>query len=122
MIRLVVVASVAVTAMVLLVADKGLSQGDKKDPAPKVKGQLPTYWKNLGLTEEQKQKVYATRAGYASKIDVLVQQVKELKSKEKADLEKILTDDQKASLRRLLLEKAPKTTTPDAKKTETKNP
>ena len=122
MYRVSLAASCAVVAIALLVADRGWSQGDKKDPAPKAKGQLPTYWKNLGLTDEQKQKVYTTRAGYAGKIDVLVQQIKELKSKEKADLEKILSDDQKATLRRLLLEKAPKTATPDAKKTETKNP
>jgi Spy/CpxP family protein refolding chaperone len=122
MFRLSVAASCAVVAIALLVTDRGLSQGDKKDPAPKAKGQLPTYWKNLGLTDDQKQKVYATRASYGGKIEALTQQVKELKSKEKADLEKILTDDQKAALLRLLLEKAPKATAPDAKKTDTKKP
>jgi hypothetical protein len=113
MFRLSVVLGVAVLGVGLLLADRGLSQTDKKDPPVKTKGTLPIYWKSLGLTEEQKKMVFTTHATYGDKIATLQEQVKHLKAQEKAELEKILTDEQKITLRRLILEKAPKTTTPD---------
>jgi len=119
MFRVSIAVGVAVVGLALLVADRGFSQQDKAEPAPKVKGQLPTYWSKIGLSDEQKQKVYAARASYSGKIEALTKKVKQLKAEERAELEKILTDDQKAALRRLLLEKGPKTVTdavPDAKK------
>jgi Spy/CpxP family protein refolding chaperone len=79
MFRISVVAGVAVVGAALLVADKGLTQGEKKEPTPKLKGQLPQYWKNLGLTEAQKQQVYDTRAKYATKIGALTEQLKVLR-------------------------------------------
>jgi hypothetical protein len=107
MFRTTVFAGALVIGLALLIADRGSSQQDKTDPAPTVKGQLPKYWSKIGLSDEQKQKVYATEASYRTKIEALNQQVKRLKSQQKTALEKILTDDQKAALRRLLLEKAP---------------
>jgi len=110
-----------VIGLALLLADRGFSQQDKGDPAAKVKGQLPQGWGKIGLTDDQKQKIYATRATYKTKIDALKQQVTTLQSKEKAELEKILTEDQKTAIRRLLLEKGPKAAgdtpaVPEAKK------
>jgi Spy/CpxP family protein refolding chaperone len=110
-----------VLAVALLLAGPGPSQDKTPAPAaqaPKVKGQLPPLWKNLGLTSEQKEKVYQTRGSYAGKIGALLDQVKKLKTEERTALEQILTDDQKAALRRLLLEKGPKTGAPEVKKSE----
>src|SRR5260370_33517620 len=107
MFRIRVVAGGAVLGRALLGAEKGLRQGKKKEPAPKLKGQLPPLWKNLGLTEAQKKQVYDTRARFGGRIAVLNEQLKTLKQEENAELAKILTDEQKATLRRLILEKTP---------------
>jgi hypothetical protein len=61
----------------------------------------------LGLSEEQKQKVYTTRADYRAKIGALEQQIDKLKAQEQAELLKILTDAQKARLREILVGKVP---------------
>jgi hypothetical protein len=99
---------IAAIGLALLVADRGLSQQDKGEPAPAAKGQLPKYWNKIGLSDDQKQKLYAVHATYSAQIEGLNRQLRELKLKEKAEQEKILTDDQKTALRRIILEKAPK--------------
>jgi hypothetical protein len=72
----------------------------------KLKGVLPPNWGKLGLTDEQKQKVYKVEADYKGKIADLQKQIDELKSKEKDDLFKVLTDEQKKRLKDILAEKA----------------
>lgn len=92
----------------------------KKDSLP-ARGQLPANWSKLGLSEDQKQKVYAIRGEHRAKIQELEVKLKDLRQKEKADLEKVLTEDQKLRLRELLATKAGlDTTKPDAKKDEPK--
>jgi hypothetical protein len=83
MYRLSIVGVVAVLGIAVLVADRGLTQGEKKDQAAKVKGQLPALWKNLGLTQAQKDQVYDTRAKFAGRIAKLNQELKALKQQEK---------------------------------------
>jgi hypothetical protein len=107
MFRATAVAGVVIVGLAMLVAGPGLSQ-QEKEPAPAVKGQLPKYWSKIGLNDDQKQKVYAIHANYLTKIESLRRQIKDLQQKEKAEQEKLLTDDQRAALRRILLEKAPK--------------
>lgn len=92
---------VAVVALALLLGS-GL-QGQDKD---KVKGTLPANWGKLGLSDEQKQKVYKVQGEYNDKIATLEKQVKELKATEKAEMEKVLTDAQKALLKEIILKKA----------------
>jgi peptidoglycan hydrolase CwlO-like protein len=72
---------------------------DKKEPA--AKGTLPANWKKLGLTDDQVKKVYKAQSDYRNKIAVLEEQIKELKSKEKSEMEALLTDAQKARLREI---------------------
>src|SRR5262249_30913098 len=57
---LIVIAEVVVLATTLLSAQD--KKEDKKDT--KVKGVLPANWGKLGLTDDQKQKVYKTQAEY----------------------------------------------------------
>jgi hypothetical protein len=92
------VLSVAVLTGWLVGDDK---KTDDKDPPVRVKGTLPTYYKKLGLSEDQTQKVYKIRGRYRAKIDALMAQVKELQQQEKADLENLLTEAQKARLKEL---------------------
>jgi hypothetical protein len=97
---------VGVVVMVFLAG--GLLFGDdtKKD-TPKAKGTLPTNWSKLGLTDEQKQKIYSIRSEHRTKIEALQREVKELQKKELEECSKVLTDAQKARLREILTEKAP---------------
>jgi hypothetical protein len=79
----------------------------KKDPPQKAKGTLPTNWSKLGLTDEQKQKVYSVRAEYRTKIEALQREIKDLQKKEMDECAKVLTEAQKARLREILTEKVP---------------
>jgi Spy/CpxP family protein refolding chaperone len=98
---------VLVAALVFAVVVSAGSFGDDKKPAAKVKGQLPPNWSKLGLTDEQKQKVYEAQGEYREKIAELEKQIKDLRKQERTAMEKVLTDAQKARLKEILLEKAP---------------
>jgi len=116
-------AVVGVLALVLLAG--GLLQGqekkdDKKDTPTKIKGVLPANWGKLGLTDEQKQKVYKVQAEYKDKIADLDKQIKELKDKEKSEMAKVLSDEQKKRLNEILTGKVPGDDKKDDKKEERK--
>jgi hypothetical protein len=99
---------VAVALLAGLSASPALLGQDKKDDTPsKVKGVLPANWGKLGLTDEQKQKVYKVQADYNDKIGALEKQLKDLKATEKTEMEKVLTDAQKARLAEILKSKVP---------------
>ena len=85
--------AVFVAAGLLFAAD------EKKDPP--VKGQLPPNWKQLGLSDTQKNDVYAIQADYHGKIQDLESQIKKLRDEEHNKLLKVLTEDQKKHLREL---------------------
>ncbi len=102
--------SVRLSAFVvgLLVLTGGLSgQDPKKDdpksarkdePSGRVKGQLPPQWGKLGLTDDQKQKVYKIQAKYRDEISKLEEQIKELRGKMAKEQYEVLTPDQKKRL------------------------
>jgi Spy/CpxP family protein refolding chaperone len=71
----------------------------KDEPAGKVKGQLPQGWGKIGLTDEQKQKVYKIHAKYNDQIDKLEAQIKELKEKRDHERYDVLTAEQKKRLK-----------------------
>jgi Spy/CpxP family protein refolding chaperone len=92
--------------VILAIAAGGFSLGDDKKPddkEPKAKGQLPPQWKKLGLDEAQVQKIYKIETSYRTKIDDLKQQIEDLRAAEKVEMEKVLTDAQKARLKELKL-------------------
>jgi len=70
----------------------------KEEPPAKVKGQLPQNWAKLGLTDEQKDKVYRTNAKYNTEIDKLEAQIEELKKKRDKERAEVLTAEQKKRL------------------------
>jgi Spy/CpxP family protein refolding chaperone len=71
----------------------------KDEPTGKVKGQLPQGWGKIGLTDEQKQKVYKVQAKYNEQIDKLEAQIKELKEKRDTERYEVLTAEQKKRLK-----------------------
>ncbi len=92
--------------------------GKKEAPEPKEKdsskdapekgdkGQLPTYWKQLGLSDEQKAKVYKLNAKYAGEIDKLEAQIKEMKAKLAKERNEILDPAQKKKLEEIYKKKS----------------
>lgn len=101
----------------LLVTGGWLTGADTKD---KIKGTLPANWGKLGLTDDQKQKVYKVQAEYKDKIADLEKQIKELKEKERGEMEKVLTDEQKKRLKEILGSKAPDDKKEDKKEKDEK--
>ena len=67
----------------------------------KVKGQLPAQYKKLGLRDDQVQKIYKIQTDYRGKGAELEKQLKELKTKEKTEVEGVLTDEQKNRLKEI---------------------
>src|SRR5262245_4257365 len=106
---------VPVVAGLLLAGGWLMGEDPKKtdDPAPPVKGTLPANWKKLGLTYQQTREVYRIRGAYAAKIDALKQKIEALHEEEKAELDKLLTDAQKARLREIKLGETTKPKDPD---------
>jgi Spy/CpxP family protein refolding chaperone len=94
-------AAVGLVLVISLIA----TADDKKD-SPKGGKALPAGWGKLGLSDEQKTKIYAIEAEYRGQIDALDKQIKELRKKEKAAMDEVLTDAQKARLKEILLDKA----------------
>ncbi len=109
MFRTMIAAGVVGISVALLAVGQGFSQQEKADAPPAVKGKLPKNFSKLGLSDEQRQKIFSIEADYSTKIDGLRKQIKTLQAQQKGDLEKVLTDDQKAALTRLILQTAPKT-------------
>jgi Spy/CpxP family protein refolding chaperone len=95
--RFAVVMGCAILGMTLLIG-VGASQDNKKD---KAKGFLPPGWKELELTAEQKDKAYKVLAEYKTKLNDLNESIKKLKTEERAELFKLLTDPQKEQLKKI---------------------
>lgn len=81
-------------------------KGKDTKPEGKTKGQLPQNWGALGLTAEQKDKVYKLQAKYNADIDKLEAEIKELKAKLGKERLEILTAEQKKALEDILKKKA----------------
>lgn len=97
MYRFKVVAAVAFVALLTASVLQG------QDSQTKVKGVLPPNWGKLGLSDEQKQKIYKAQAEYGDKITALEKQVTDLKVQQKTEMSKVLTDAQKTKLKEILL-------------------
>ena len=81
---------------------------DTKDTPAKVKGQLPSGWSKLKLTQEQKLKVYKVQQEYKVKIDELKKQITALQGKQRAEMVSVLTPEQKEKLKNLAIGTEPK--------------
>ena len=82
-------------AFLVSVGDSQDAKKDKDEKKEKVKGMLPAGFKDLGLTAEQKGKVYSIQGEYRAKIAELDKKIKELKALESVDVFKVLTEEQR---------------------------
>jgi TolA-binding protein len=85
----------------------GLAFGDdtksKSDTGkPAAKASLPPHFKQIGLTEEQHNKVVSVIAEYRSQIEALTKQLNELKEKQHQEIAKLLTEEQKEQLKKIM--------------------
>jgi len=74
--------------------------GDAKAAATAKKpgNRLPQNFAKLGLSEEQKTKIFAVQATYSSQIDDLEEKLKALKEKQSTEIEAVLLPDQAKQL------------------------
>jgi hypothetical protein len=85
-----------------LLGDDTKKPADTKGDAPKVTAHtLPQGWKQLGLSDEQKKKIYAIEDEYNPKIAALKKQIEDLQNDEKAKKYAVLTEDQKKRLKEI---------------------
>lgn len=70
---------------------------------------VPTYFAQVGLSDQQRNEIYTIRGMYQAQIEELSQQILELKTQEMAECEAILTEAQKRLLdqRRATSSKSP---------------
>lgn len=99
-------------ALVVVLMGAAFLTADDSKPPPARGRQLPPNWAKIGLSTDQKEKIYSIQAEYRTKIDELNRQISELRKKQNRELETVLTEAQKARLREILLEKAPGAGTP----------
>src|SRR5207237_2447847 len=67
--------------------------------------QLPQNYGKLGLSDDQKKKIYAIQDEYGPKIADLQKQIEELTKKRRDEMAALLTDDQKENLKKILTDK-----------------
>lgn len=83
-----------------------LLMGDDKKPAKEpiyITKQLPANYSKLGLSQKQKNDIYKIRGKFRAEIQELTQKIQELREQEKEDCEKVLTADQLARYRQILI-------------------
>ena len=93
---------VRVSALAVLLLGCGLLLGqDTQTPSRSRRG-LPANWARLGLSVDQKAQIAKIQAEYRTKFDELNKQIEKLRKQQRADMQKILTDAQRARLREML--------------------
>ena len=82
--------SISAEATALVALQK---KGKKK--RKKARGRLPNYYKKSGVTKKQTEQIYSIQVSYREKIESLEEQLADLKAKRSAEIEAILTPEQK---------------------------
>lgn len=91
---------VCVSAYPMAVAQEtgkaGKAEGGKKVVKPG--DRLPANYAKIGVSDDQRKKIYEIQSKYSEQITNLQKQLAELKSKENAEVEAVLTAEQKKAL------------------------
>jgi Spy/CpxP family protein refolding chaperone len=120
MFRLTALVAGAAVCLVVLLGGPGASGQDAKEPAAKERGQLPQGWKKIGLSDKQVEKIYSIQGEYRSKIYKLAVEIKKLRAEQRREMFRVLTEDQKAKLRKLAEERFTEPPDQQEKKVEKK--
>lgn len=73
-------------------------KGDGTKKAGRSGDRLPANYGKIGVSEDQRKKIYEIQNKYDDQIEVLQKQIADLRAKEKTELEAVLTAEQKKSL------------------------
>lgn len=95
--RQVVVATLIMISFWLVIPIQGQEKKDDRK-----KGYLPANYGKLGLSIEQKQKIYAIQAKYKEDLDALNKKVKKAQEDQRAEIFGVLSGDQKEKLREII--------------------
>lgn len=103
-------ALVVLTAMLLSVGSP-LAQEKQAGDAPatakparaKPRGRLPNYYRQV-VTLEQRDKIYAIQQSYSAQLEALEKQIAELEAKRDAEIEAVLTPEQREKVKTLVQE------------------
>lgn len=79
----------------VLITESGFSQDGKKDKEGKAKGMLPPGFKDLNLSKEQISKIYSVQGDFKAKRKKLDEEGVKLKTEERTEIMKLLTEEQK---------------------------
>lgn len=84
-------------------AGKAAAKADKNADAKSTKkassgDRLPANYAKIGLSEDQKKKIYEVQNKFEAEIDSLEKQIADLKAKQKAEVESVLTPEQHKAL------------------------
>jgi hypothetical protein len=83
---------------IALIADSGFSQDGKKEKdkdGKTMKGMLPPGFKDLNLSKEQISKIYSVQGEFKTKRKKLEEEGVKLKTEERTEIMKVLTEEQK---------------------------
>jgi tRNA U34 5-carboxymethylaminomethyl modifying GTPase MnmE/TrmE len=99
------------TTPLTLVAQETDSQETTEEPTPpktrrKPRGRVPNHYGKIGLTDAQKEAIYAIQAKYREQIEALQEQINELQQEEASEIYLVLTQNQKEALKKILEEVA----------------
>lgn len=71
------------------------------DDDSKSRGRLPNLYGKLGVSEVQRERIYAIQGEYNAQIDELLAQVEELRTERETAMEAVLTNGQRQRLKEL---------------------
>lgn len=82
--------------------EKAASKPTPAKVAKKPAGRLPSHYGKLGISSEQRAKIYGVQATYKKQIADLQKQIDALKAKQNTEVQAVLTADQKKKLDEIL--------------------
>ena len=94
--------SVLVNAQDSTTEKKTEKKVEKKVEKKGGEGRVPAYYGQIGISQKQRDAIYAAQANYAAQIDVLQKQIKDLEGKRDAEVGAVLTADQQKQLAELV--------------------
>jgi hypothetical protein len=90
-----------------LVVAAALVAGSIYGQDAKAKVKLPKGWSKLALSEDQKKQVATIRSKFGPQIQELQTKLQELRKQEETELNRLLTADQRKTLREIALKNVP---------------
>ena len=76
-----------------------IQQKQKSTKRKKAKGRLPNYYAQIGISQKQRKTIYDIQSQYRDQIEDLKKQIEDLEAKRNAQVEAVLSPEQKKRLK-----------------------